>query len=596
MILSASGWRKIFVESGKETDTSADIGNENSILSALIAESFSEYLIAVTGKKAPVIVCGRDTRPTGEKICNMIIKSLLYNGITVEYAGIVAAPEIMAFSRQKDGFIYVSASHNPIGHNGIKFGYNDGGVLDSTENAKIVTIFEKKCADQNSIENITLKISSISVNLIESVYNKMPEIKKLAVQAYKDFLKLVITDEQDPKKIQLMVKLLQKNIKLSDIGIVADMNGSARTLSIDSQLFSDYGISFYPINNIPGKIEHAIIPEPENLIWCAQHIEQLQKAGVKNALLGYMPDCDGDRGNIVYWDETEQKAKILKAQEVFSLSVLASLCYGEWQKGSDINYKPAIIANGPTSMRIEEIASKFNVPVFRSEVGEANVVNMARKQRNKGYTVRILGEGSNGGTIVHPEAVRDPLNTIFLLIQLLTNKDKYEKNTISKKGLFHIWCENSSQMQKYKTNFSLSDIINSLPNYITTGVSEPRAVLHIKMTDQGKLKSNFQNLFEAQWPEKQNFLKKKFNIGSYKVFAMKGTELFKDIKDFSISGKGGLKIIFYDLNSTPAAYIWMRGSGTEPVFRILCDVKGNNKKEEEYLLNWETEMLEKADK
>ena len=39
----------------------------------------------------------------------------------------------------------------------------------------------------------------------------------------------------------------------------------------------------------------------------------------------------------------------------------------------------------------------------------------------------------------------------------------------------------------------------------------------------------------------------------------------------------------------------MRGSGTEPVFRILCDVRGNNKKMEENLLAWETELLTEAD-
>ena len=40
----------------------------------------------------------------------------------------------------------------------------------------------------------------------------------------------------------------------------------------------------------------------------------------------------------------------------------------------------------------------------------------------------------------------------------------------------------------------------------------------------------------------------------------------------------------------------MRGSGTEPVFRIMCDVKGDNPQMEKELLQWLTEMLELADK
>lgn len=39
----------------------------------------------------------------------------------------------------------------------------------------------------------------------------------------------------------------------------------------------------------------------------------------------------------------------------------------------------------------------------------------------------------------------------------------------------------------------------------------------------------------------------------------------------------------------------MRGSGTEPVFRILCDVKGNNPQLEAELLEWETSMLQSVD-
>ena len=39
----------------------------------------------------------------------------------------------------------------------------------------------------------------------------------------------------------------------------------------------------------------------------------------------------------------------------------------------------------------------------------------------------------------------------------------------------------------------------------------------------------------------------------------------------------------------------MRGSGTEPVFRVMCDVKGNKPKEEAELLQWHSKMIAKAD-
>ena len=325
-------------------------------------------------------------------------------------------------------------------------------------------------------------------------------------------------------------------------------------------------------------------------------MEELQKSGTKDALLGYMPDCDGDRGNIVYWDSKSQSAQILKAQEVFSLSVLAELAFSHWLNSSEENYKPAIAVNCPTSMRIEEIADVFGAKVFRGEVGEANVVNTARLARKQGYTVRILGEGSNGGTITYPSSVRDPINTIFAFVKLLNIRDSIDMSGNTKKGLYHIWCELSGQSDKYKENFTLSDVIETLPVYTTTGVSESRAILKISTMDHSKLKANFQKVFENSFKNGADGLLQKYGISSYKCVLTNGTTEKVDAKDFSESGKGGLKIQLFEDSEKPAAFIWMRGSGTEPVFRIMCDVKGNNPEKEKELLAWETKMLLEADK
>ena len=303
-----------------------------------------------------------------------------------------------------------------------------------------------------------------------------------------------------------------------------------------------------------------------------------------NVLLGYMPDCDGDRGNIVYWDEKSGKAVILKAQEVFSLSVLAELTYSIWKNGGDSSFKPAVAVNCPTSMRINEICRVLGAQVFRAEVGEANVVNLAREKREEGYNVRILGEGSNGGTITYPSSVRDPLNTVFAIIKLLMMRED---------GLYEIWCKKAGI--EYKADFTLSDVLESLPVYTTTGVSEPRAILKVKNTDHAALKKAFQKNFEASWEQKKAELKKSYGISSYEAVITNGTKETCGVTDYSLSGKGGLKILFKDSEEQPVAFIWMRGSGTEPVFRIMCDVRGDNAEEEKALLAWETELLEKSD-
>lgn len=114
MILSASGWRKVFAADGNEESLSGDIGSENKILCALIAESFAEYMIDRLGRM-PVIVLGRDTRPTGKMISDIAIRILSASGITVKYLDITAAPEIFCYARNFDGFFMFRRVITPSG-------------------------------------------------------------------------------------------------------------------------------------------------------------------------------------------------------------------------------------------------------------------------------------------------------------------------------------------------------------------------------------------------------------------------------------------------------------------------------------------------
>jgi len=58
-----------------------------------------------------------------------------------------------------------------------------------------------------------------------------------------------------------------------------------------------------------------------------------------------------------------------------------------------------------------------------------------------------------------------------------------------------------------------------------------------------------------------------------------------NVSDFGISGKGGLKVLLKDIHGKHVGYLWMRGSATEPVFRIMADAKGS-KEAERFLIDW----------
>lgn len=635
MILSASGWRKVFAQSGDERDATTKIGSVNKALCFLAAESFLEWLNARSGsgrkakaaatlneskakKRRQKIVVATDTRPTGKECAEYALKALCLGGADAVFLGVSAAPEIMAFARSFDAFVYISASHNPIGHNGIKFGLDDGGVLNAAQNLEVRAIFERKLNEAGGAEEVLKRANAAkSAAFLKAVSKeKVAANKKASLAAYQKFSRLVTSGTENAAAQKKFFYGLKAALKKSGTIVCADFNGSARTLCIDKNFFSECGLKFKAINARPGLIVHEIIPEPENLVHVARFVEETaakiaesencrktksaaaQKASkTKKAaafwafktptIIGYMPDCDGDRGNIVYYSKKEGKAKILKAQEVFALSVLSELSFAVLRQ-KDRQKAPAprlaVAVNCPTSMRIEEIAAAFGAKVFRAEVGEANVVNLAREKREAGYCVPILGEGSNGGTITHPACVRDPLNTVMALAKFLAIKEAWE-----------LWTK--ARGIPFKSDYTLDDILDSLPKYTTTGVSEKRAILKIKTSDHAVLKKNFQKVFEDSFKKDSEGLLKKYGIVSWKASLTNGTKEKMGAADFSKSEKGGLKILFYEKDSrAPSSFIWMRGSGTEPVFRIMCDVKGKDAKKEKELLAWETKMLAQADK
>ncbi|MDR3192295.1 MAG: hypothetical protein LBT87_04435 [Treponema sp.] len=263
--------------------------------------------------------------------------------------------------------------------------------------------------------------------------------------------------------------------------------------------------------------------------------------------------------------------------------------------------------NDPTSLRVDRIARAFGAELFRAEVGEANVVSLARELRERGYIVRILGEGSAGGNITHPSAVRDPINTALSLIKLLAvRRGRGQKVGTGGRGsggpwgpgFFRIWLDRSGRGDTYREDFSLSDIISSLPRFATTGAYQDEAVLKVGTADHGLLKDRYQKVFLREWEDRKAELEKRYGILGWEAAIYKGTVERRGVSRFGEAGRGGLKIHFLGRDGIPVAAIWMRGSATEPVFRIMADVEiagGRDKDLERDFIFWQRRMVSEAD-
>jgi phosphoglucomutase len=601
-ILSVSGWRKVFAADGDEESETPGISLDDMERIVLIGNVLSRFFLSKTPGRPSRIAVGIDSRPTGPAIADLLIRTFLVNGLEIRYPFITAAPEIMAWTRLDDtldGFAYVSASHNPIGHNGLKFGLSSGGVIGGNEATELIRTLKDEASGADGMlavaESIE-RIQRLSPAKTERVYQAAGADKTDALSAYDRFCREVITGLEDGSERDRMIAGISERFRESGAGIAADLNGSARTVSIDREFIAGFGVKLEVLNGEPRRIAHRIVPEGESLEACARFLEELHRKDPAFAF-GYVPDNDGDRGNLVYV-RSDGKAVPIEAQEVFALACLAELSwlvytgklhYDEHGKAEE---KLAVAVNGPTSLRIERIAQAFDARVFRAEVGEANVVTLASNLRKRGYIVRILGEGSNGGNITHPSSVRDPLSTVFSVLKLLTVRTNGDR-----KGLFRIWCDRSGRPELYRERFTLQDVLESLPRFVTTSAFEDRAKLRIRNTDHGRLKMRYERLFLTEWDERKAEISKRFGIHFWEEVVYDGPEETRGtgLVTNGKGGNGGIKILFKNHEGTPVGFIWMRGSGTEPVFRILADIEGSDPEAEAYFLEWHRSMIERAD-
>lgn len=546
-ILSVSGWRAVMAAGWQDEDPGSDVRDADRVIAAAAAMAFFHYL----GKDRPRILLGSDARPTWRVLTAVSARILAALGADVALLGISSAPEIMAYSRTGfDGFFYISASHNPVGHNGFKFGVN-GGVLAAEEAEKVRKIFMESITPR-----IAEQVKALSASLAEADYGKILQrhdaVKERALRSYSSFVERTARQDDESR---------------IPFGAVIDFNGSARSVSADIPFLSRHGARLWTLNSIPGQIAHAIVPEGSNLDTLRRALGEAH-ARDSRFIIGYMPDNDGDRGNFVYVSG-KGRVRALTAQEGFALVAAIELAHAAMMHPGR---KIALAANGPTSLLADDVAQRLGAKVFRADVGEANVVSLAESLRRKGYLVPICGEGSNGGCIIHPSRVRDPLNSLMSIAKLWTVP-----------GLHGFLM---GALGRKAEEVSIDSVLSAFPSYYMTPAFSPDAVLAVGSADWPSLKKAYIGIVSAEAPGNMPAGAASFDVREYSG----SQELI------GASGSGGCKVQFYSRDSEPLGYLWLSRSRTEPVCRVMVNIRGRDRKEHDRLLAWQRSMAEKADR
>ena len=128
-------------------------GTELSIdLATKLGQAGAYVLTEGRGDKKPTILVGCDTRISGGMLANALIAGICSVGADAVYAGVMPTPAV-AYITRKHGFdagVVISASHNPMEFNGIKFFNRDGYKLPDSMEDEIQRQIESGMADIES--------------------------------------------------------------------------------------------------------------------------------------------------------------------------------------------------------------------------------------------------------------------------------------------------------------------------------------------------------------------------------------------------------------------------------------------------------------
>ncbi len=141
---SVEGEKKVM---GKYFGTDGVRGVANSELTPEFAFKLGRiggYVLTKDSKDRPKVLIGRDTRISGEMLEGALVAGLLSIGAEVMRLGVISTPGVAYLSRvmNAEAGVMISASHNPVADNGIKFFGPDGFKLTDAQEAEIEALID----------------------------------------------------------------------------------------------------------------------------------------------------------------------------------------------------------------------------------------------------------------------------------------------------------------------------------------------------------------------------------------------------------------------------------------------------------------------
>jgi phosphomannomutase len=327
--------------------------------------AFASWCTKSDSRHPKRIVVGRDGRPSGKVLLDLVKGSLAACGFEVVDLGLCSTPgtAMAVTSQDARGGIVLTASHNPAAWNALKFLDAEGNFLSEEMGREVLALEAAEDFPWQKFDQL-------------GGYRRWRDADRYHIDAI------------------LALPFCDSNGIASRAYTVAVDAVNASGSKVLPELLEALGAKVLPLYcEGNGDFPHNPEPKPAHLGDLAKLVRE------QGADLGLAVDPDADR--LVLVDET---GKVLS--EEFTLA-LAMDYYLSKTPGP-------VVANLSSSRMNDDVAARYGQVCERSAVGEAHVVSLMRK------TAAVIGGEGNGGVIL-PElhAGRDGLVGTALILSAM---------------------------------------------------------------------------------------------------------------------------------------------------------------------------------
>ena len=347
------------------TDGVRGVANEE--LTPLLAMQLGQagaYVLTKEKEHKPTIMVGCDTRISGDMLANALMAGICSVGANAVYVGVVPTPAV-AYLTQKykvDAGVVISASHNSVEFNGIKFFDGNGYKLPDALEDEIDELIK---SDMSGV--------------------KFPIGSGVGKIKYRS----------DAREEYINHAICSVNVDLSNLKIVLDCaEGASFYTSVEAM--KELGAQVVAIHNNPDGTNI-------NANCGSTHMEELQARVVfENADLGLAFDGDADRLLAV-----DEKGEIVDGDQIMAI-------IGNHMKRKGTLKKDMIVVTVMSNLGFSLMAKANDIKTIQTKVGDRYVLKSMRE-----LGANLGGEQSGHIIFLDENTTGDGLLSALHLLQVV---------------------------------------------------------------------------------------------------------------------------------------------------------------------------------